>query len=387
MINSCKARLLRLLGELDEERLADLYGTSSLSTLLIRHVGVSRSTAFEYTSVARRLRQFPGLLDALEDGEIHYSTLRFLLKYITPANQGDLLALAKKLSHEDLRKALAGYDTNDDGTQPEHFLRIRDEDNGDVTITARLNATDGAMFKAALKTGEAAYFGTPETASQDDGENAENSRPQRVSGFGMPVGRSLLAALMGIVHIARDCVNPPLRTPGAQVNLVVNLDGHIYMPSNPKAPSKSLTRLIGSALGRLEGVNDKGVSLHLGRGHRLASPGQVNALLRYWHEQCAMPGCTHTRFIEIHHITSWADGGETNIDNLLPLCSACHSMVTDGCISIEKQGQDTCFFFPDGSAFVSREHGHVHRDDSRRPTPALIDADSFDDSIFEGLPV
>lgn len=57
-----------------------------------------------------------------------------------------------------------------------------------------------------------------------------------------------------------------------------------------------------------------------------------------WGHQCAMPGCTHTRFIEIHHMKEWADGGKTDLDNLIPLCSACRSLVTDGWALIERHG-------------------------------------------------
>ncbi|MGI9224437.1 MAG: HNH endonuclease signature motif containing protein [Woeseiaceae bacterium] len=33
--------------------------------------------------------------------------------------------------------------------------------------------------------------------------------------------------------------------------------------------------------------------------------------LRFRDKGCRFPGCTHTRFIDGHHIRHWADGGET----------------------------------------------------------------------------
>lgn len=371
-INRCKARLLRCLGEIDDVDIAVEHGCSSLATWLVRELGISRSSAYEYVSMARRSQPFAYMLSALEAGDIDYSVIRLLLKYIRPDNEIELVELAKQLGHKQLKIALSGRETNAEEEDKEYFLRLTDEDDGSVVVKARLNPADGAMFKAALKIGESAYHG--ESTEDTD------TKPQRVSGYGMPIGRALLSSLMGIVHLARTRIKAPLRTPGAQVNLVLNHEGHLYMPSNPKAPSKALRRMLDNAVIRLDTVNDRGETLSLGRGQRLASDKQVNVLLRQWHHQCAMPGCTHTRFIEIHHIEAWADGGETNVENLIPLCSACHSLVSEGYAHIERQGDDIGFFYPDGTAYISTGHGITVRDDSLVRAPEPLDAWSFDDS-------
>ena len=36
---------------------------------------------------------------------------------------------------------------------------------------------------------------------------------------------------------------------------------------------------------------------------------------------------------KLHHITWWRHGGRTDLDNLLPVCSRCHTKIhQDGCI-------------------------------------------------------
>ncbi|MBU2500482.1 HNH endonuclease, partial [bacterium] len=40
--------------------------------------------------------------------------------------------------------------------------------------------------------------------------------------------------------------------------------------------------------------------------------------------RCQGPGCTNTRFLEVHHIQPRARGGRNRADNLITLCSACH---------------------------------------------------------------
>src|SRR3954451_11724094 len=73
-----------------------------------------------------------------------------------------------------------------------------------------------------------------------------------------------------------------------------------------------------------------GAILHLGRGPRLATPAQ-KATLYARHIGCVIPGCTTPGALcEIHHVTPWADGGPTDIDNLVVVCPRHHLDVTDG---------------------------------------------------------
>ena len=42
---------------------------------------------------------------------------------------------------------------------------------------------------------------------------------------------------------------------------------------------------------------------------------------------CRFPGCNYTEFTNVHHIEHWADGGLTNLDNLVTLCGRHHRAV------------------------------------------------------------
>lgn len=69
--------------------------------------------------------------------------------------------------------------------------------------------------------------------------------------------------------------------------------------------------------------------LDLGRSTRLASPAQRRAL-RALYATCAIPGCG-TRFdrCKIHHIIWWRNGGTTDLDNLIPVCTHHHTKIHD----------------------------------------------------------
>ncbi|MGO1181738.1 MAG: HNH endonuclease signature motif containing protein [Micrococcaceae bacterium] len=51
---------------------------------------------------------------------------------------------------------------------------------------------------------------------------------------------------------------------------------------------------------------------------------------------CARPGCTApASWSQGHHIRHWAEGGPTDLDNLVLLCPGCHRLVHQGKYTIE----------------------------------------------------
>ena len=166
---------------------------------------------------------------------------------------------------------------------------------------------------------------------------------------------------MSMIDMVRANPKSPLRSPGVQVNLMVNQQGQCWMPENRSAPSEDVRSYLANAMVRLHLLDDTGLTIHVGRSRRFATDGQVQALLAIWGYQCAMPGCSHRRFIEMHHIKEWEHGGMTDLDNLIPLCSSCHSQVSHGVITIERQGSDLFFAFKNGARFVSRNRKQPRR--------------------------
>jgi hypothetical protein len=87
----------------------------------------------------------------------------------------------------------------------------------------------------------------------------------------------------------------------------------------------------------------------LGRSARTANTAQRRAL-RAVYRRCAVPGCTvRIRDTEAHHAnTQWANGGHTDLDNLLPLCRHHHDL-------------------------AHQQHWHIHLDPNRQLTIQLTD--------------
>ncbi|MBX5486914.1 hypothetical protein MHAS_01616 [Mycolicibacterium hassiacum DSM 44199] len=71
-------------------------------------------------------------------------------------------------------------------------------------------------------------------------------------------------------------------------------------------------------------------ALYLGRSKRIASPAQRIMLLAK-HRGCTRPGCTAPGYwSQVHHVTDWARGGTTDIDQLTLACGPDNRLATEG---------------------------------------------------------
>ncbi|MBN9737960.1 HNH endonuclease [Pseudonocardia sp. P1] len=103
-----------------------------------------------------------------------------------------------------------------------------------------------------------------------------------------------------------------------------------------------------------------GEPLFVGRGNRLANRGQRRALAQR-DGGCAFPGCDRPpQWCSAHHVEHWADGGPTDLDNLVLLCGHHHSMIHKGDWTVTMDGGFPLFHPPPWVAGGSRRNP-VHR--------------------------
>ena len=87
--------------------------------------------------------------------------------------------------------------------------------------------------------------------------------------------------------------------------------------------------------------------LNVGRKYRVVPP-RLRQALAARDRQCQFPGCHHTQFLDAHHIKHWCDGGETNLDNLLLLCTHHHTAMHEGGFGLYARAEGLYFTRPDG---------------------------------------
>lgn len=143
-----------------------------------------------------------------------------------------------------------------------------------------------------------------------------------------------------LIELCRRAMDAGDMLPGARgarphITVIATLGTLRKEPGCPKAVSMWGTPITPEALRRLACGADvsrvladpAGVPLDVGRLYRTVTPGQWIALVAR-DKGCAFPGCSRpAAWTQAHHIKHWADGGTTDLANLVLLCGYHHRSV------------------------------------------------------------
>ncbi len=219
-------------------------------------------------------------------------------------------------------------------------LRGRFDPVTGVKLAARL---DGAVDSLFAET-------TPDTAPEDPVERQHHLRALALvhlldgAGGGKP-GRPEFVVVV-------DADNPHRSGPVGEFSIPVEI------------PARVLATLAGDADVHAVVVCNGVVlyapgELNLGRTTRLANRAQRRAL-RGLYATCGIPGCAvHYDRCKLHHIIWWSNGGNTDLDNLLPVCSVHHANIHHDGWTIELgPNRQLTLRLPDGTTHTT---GPPHR--------------------------
>jgi hypothetical protein len=114
-------------------------------------------------------------------------------------------------------------------------------------------------------------------------------------------------------------------------------------------------------------VDDEvGHTMYEGRARRFPSGAQRREVIRR-DRQCRFPGCSHTTFTNVHHISPWKPGGGTDLPNLVLLCRHHHGVVhRKGWTMSGNANQELSIIGPTGRVMVSRPSALWTRVTARR---------------------
>ncbi len=106
--------------------------------------------------------------------------------------------------------------------------------------------------------------------------------------------------------------------------------GVVTTASGGVIPIKDALELAAESEPVLAIFDHHGAPLHLGRTKRLANHWQRLSWIAAI-RGCSRPGCDQpATMCAVHHVTDWAKGGTTDIDQLTLACDTCHALVHDG---------------------------------------------------------
>jgi hypothetical protein len=331
-ISAATARWLELVGDFRRQGGA---ADDDLPRWLAFRCGVSTREAREYVRVAEALEELPAIRAAFARGELTYAKVRALTRMATPASEKGLLDLAGALTASQLERALRVFRRLTAAeARDTHELEYVDyywEEDGSLLLRARLPAEDGTLVERAL---DAARERVSERRRATRGTSAGEAAPA------LEPPRSL--AVEALLDVAgRSLATPEQRRERARVvvhvdaaALTVDGGGRCELEEGPVIAVETARRL-GCDGETVTVLERDGLPLSVGRTRRTVPPRLRRLLEARDHSTCRWPGCENRRYLDAHHRTHWAQGGETSLDNLVLLCFHHHRLVHEGGYTIE----------------------------------------------------
>jgi hypothetical protein len=348
--NVLLAERLRRLAEIEWRRTYLRDGYLSAAVWLGRRAGLSPSEAKQQVRMARAVEQMPVAQRALRDGDLSASAARVLVEARDEnpeefaGAEDALVEAARTLSVKELRAVVAHWRQ---AAAPEraaereewmHVIRrlyVSPTLNGMVRVDGDLDPETGQTFMTALQ------------AVVDADVRDESD---------MRTGAQRRADALG--EICRQWLDPSNRTEvaGERPHVTVNLDFEVLAARSGRAelddagPITAQTARRIACDAQITRLITRGRSEVLDVGRRTAVvPTALRKALVVRDEHCAFPGCDRPQsWCDAHHVVHWADGGETNLDNLLLLCRPHHRMLHNG-FGVEMARGRATFRRPDGS--------------------------------------
>jgi hypothetical protein len=327
----------------------------------------SLGQASKTTERAATLDATPGLASALDNGAItagHIDALTRTSRKLDADRRGELFeradtltAVAAAATIEEFTRRLeleARRLQTDDGEarleRQRRAARARTwiDPDGMWNLTAKLDPLTGMKMATRLDATIDALFSesVPDECPQDPIEKQRFLTAQALTRLlldaatGVRPGRGEFVAVI-------DADAPGCCGPIAEFAIPIEI------------PARVIAELAGEA-DLCAVVVRNGVILHapgelnLGRTTRLANRAQRRAL-RGLYSCCSIPGCrvAYDR-CRLHHIIWWSNGGRTDLDNLLPVCSIHHGKIhRDGWTIELGPNRELTLTLPDGTVHTT----------------------------------
>ena len=371
-LNAANRRWLALIAEFDRRKgWADSI-TQSCAHWLNWKCGLDLGAAREKVRVAHALETLPLIGAAMARGELSYSKVRAITRVACEGTEATFLSIAlhgtahhvETIVRQFRRATEAAELSRESRQQAARKVAYYWDEDGSLVLKARLPAETGLLMLRAL---EAAEVDVP--FPEDADVSAETSgMPQPVLSPERLPGAARRADALGVLAESFLAHGAAALSGGERQQIVVHVDhaalrhrdaGRCELDEGPSIPVESARRL-GCDASLVTVVEDEdGEPLDVGRRTRSIPPALRRAM-NVRDRGCRFPGCTHTRYVDGHHVRHWADGGETKLSNLVTLCRFHHRQVHEGQIAVERLDDGALRFVkPCGEEFISVAPGHT----------------------------
>ena len=367
-ISAATYRLLTLIAAFDAAGGWQEAGFRSCARWLAWRTGTGPGAAREKVRVARALGELPVLSEALRTGRISYSMARAITRVATPEDEAELVELARHATVAEVERLVRHWRASERSAaealaaerrrHADRRLTLVPTEAGDWRISGRLDPEAGALLREALAAAEeqlhrrAPADGTDDAADSGDGADADHELPDPAARRADAIGRVAEAALGGglgaeaegragrfevVVHVDAATLAGEEEAGNREAGEGVSAETP-HIAGGPALPAETARRLACDAglVGMVHGAG--GETLDVGRRTR-SVPAALRRALAHRDRRCTFPGCG-VRVCDAHHLTPWAEGGPTSLDNLLLLCRRHHRLVHEGGWRVERIDAD-----------------------------------------------
>jgi hypothetical protein len=325
-----------------------MAGARSCAEWLSFRIGLSPGTARDHLRVARKLDDHPLVSEAFAKGQLSYSKVRALFRVATPENEEELLVIARSCTAAQLERLVRVYRKAGraelDTAQRQHeerYLHLSHDEDGSLIIEGRLPPEVGAVVERALAAAESVSAETPGPAAPVRDRPTPAQRRADALGLVAETALSNLGAkergepYQVVVHVDAEVLASP------------ESEGQCCVEHGQALSAETARRIACDSAVVPLAEDSEGNALSVGRKSRRVSKALWRAL-KIRDGTCAFPGCERTGGLAVHHVTHWANGGETSPGNCIRLCKRCHWLVHEGGFSVKGQAPDDLVFLNPG---------------------------------------
>lgn len=313
---------------LDEVAAADRDGfwhddaAPSMADWLTYRYKMSKYAAHRITKVASAIQTMPTVREAFASAVLSWDQLQAIAAIADEVDHPDpdayLAAEAVGKTPQEIRDLVANRTPVDPNpSSPEgmtaRWVRYRFSDSeSTMEMRVRLPDAEGAALVTALA------------------RRAYQRDVDPVTGVFLPQETAMADALIEIASQTLADDSDHDRATILVSTTVETLLGTSEEPARvvdgPNISNPTLRRLACDA--RLQLVIEDPQSGTVGVGRTTRSiPPWLARIIRSRDGGCRFPECDRTRWVQIHHLVHWADGGPTDVDNLITLCGFHHRLV------------------------------------------------------------
>lgn len=344
-IDAATYRLLTMLRRYDEE--GRWQGCRSCAHWLSWRTGISLGPAREKVRVARCLPSLPLISAALAKGEISYSKVRALTRIATADNEAKLLTFAEHGTTAHVERMVREWrrlDRCEDGLAEQaerRGLSLHLADDGNYEIRGRLSPEVGALLLKALEATENELYREQRAAGT---EHETTAAQRRADAFGLWLEDRLDPRVQLVLHSFEGAAMGESGRVSAETSPTVMEAPSLVTEEGSRVSAETSSRLCCDAEVVPIAWGADGSVLDVGRRRRTVG-WRLRKALDARDGGCRFPGCGSRVRTHAHHITHWADGGETAMHNLVLLCPFHHRAVHEGGWRVEMDERGVPNFF------------------------------------------